>query len=97
MNPKWCIITFDHWFDNMEDSWTIFNSKQTTDKTLYPIDAVRCIITGPSEDAKSVFLTSLILNITIDFGKIYNYSPSRIYTKIFSKNLLIVLEIKYQE
>ena len=49
-----------------------FNS----DKYLYPIHPVRCIITGPSECGKSVFLTNLILNIINEYDKIYIYSPS---------------------
>ena len=44
------------------------------DKFLYPQNQVRCIITGPSERGKSVFLTNLILNFIKDFEKIYIYS-----------------------
>ena len=43
---------------------------------LYPTHPVRCIITGPSECGKSVFLTNLILNIINEYDKIYIYSPS---------------------
>ena len=46
------------------------------DKKLYPTHPVRCIITGPSECGKSVFLTNLILNIIDEYDKIYIYSPS---------------------
>ena len=46
------------------------------DKFLYPNHPVRCIITGPSECGKSVFLTNLILNIINVYDKIYIYSPS---------------------
>ena len=46
------------------------------DKILYPTHPVRCIITGPSECGKSVFLTNLILNIINEYDKIYIYSPS---------------------
>ena len=46
------------------------------DKSLYPTHPVRCIITGPSECGKSVFLTNLILNIINDKDKIYINSPS---------------------
>ena len=46
------------------------------EKFLYPSQPVRCIITGPSECGKSVFLTSLILNIINEYDKIYIYSPS---------------------
>ena len=46
------------------------------EKFLYPNDPVRCIITGPSECGKLVFLTTLILNIKNEYNKIYIYSPS---------------------
>ena len=46
------------------------------DKYLYPKHPVRCIITGPSECGKSVFLTNLILNIINEYDKIYIYSTS---------------------
>ena len=46
------------------------------EKTLYPKHPVRCIITGPSECGKSVFLTNIILNIINEYDKIYIYSPS---------------------
>ena len=46
------------------------------DKILYPPHPVRCIITGPSECGKSVFLTISILNIFNEYDKIYIYSPS---------------------
>ena len=46
------------------------------EKILYPSHPVRCIITGPSECGKSVFLTNLILNIIKEYDKIYIYSPS---------------------
>ena len=46
------------------------------EKKLYPSHPVRCIITGPSEWGKSVFLTNLILNIINEYDKIYVYSPS---------------------
>ena len=46
------------------------------DKYLYPTLLVRCIITGPSNIGKSVFLTNLILNIVNGYDKIYIYSPS---------------------
>ena len=45
-------------------------------KFLYPTHPVRCIITGPSECGKSVFLTNLILNVINEYDKIYIYSPS---------------------
>ena len=45
-------------------------------KFVYPNHPVRCIITGPSECGKSVFLTNLILNIINEYDKIYIYSPS---------------------
>ena len=46
------------------------------EKLLYPKHPVRCIITGPSECGKSIFLTNLILNILNKYDKIYTYSPS---------------------
>ena len=46
------------------------------DKYLYPTHPLRCIITGPSECGKSVFLTNLILNFINEYDKIYIYSPS---------------------
>ena len=46
------------------------------EKFSYPKHPVRCIITGPSECGKSVFLTNLILNIFNEFDKIYIFSPS---------------------
>ena len=46
------------------------------DKFVYPNHPVRCIITGPSECGKSVFLTNLLLNIVNEYDKIYIYSPS---------------------
>ena len=54
------------------------------DKILYPTHPVRCIITGPSECDKSVFLTNLILNIINEYDKIYICSP--IFIKIYIKN-----------
>ena len=48
----------------------------TIDNFLYPNHPIRCIITGPSECGKSVYLTKLILNSINDFNKIYIYSPS---------------------
>ena len=46
------------------------------EKFLNPKHPVRCIITGPSECGKSVFLTNLILNIINEYDKIYISSPS---------------------
>ena len=46
------------------------------EKFLYPKHPVRCIITGPSECGKSVFLTNLILKIIKEYDKKYIYSPS---------------------
>ena len=46
------------------------------DKILYRNHPVRCIITGPSECGKSVFLTNLILNIFNEYDKLYIFSPS---------------------
>ena len=46
------------------------------EKFLYPAHPCRCIITGPSNVGKSVFLINLILNIINEYDKIYIYSPS---------------------
>ena len=46
------------------------------EKYLYPNHPVRCIITGPSECGKSVFLTNPILNIINEYDNLYIYSPS---------------------
>ena len=54
------------------------------DKNLYPNHPVRCIITGPSECGKSVFLTNLILNIINEYDKLYIYSPS-LYQDLYQK------------
>ena len=48
----------------------------TIDEIIYTNHPVRCIITGPSECGKLVFLTSIILNIINEYNKIYIYSPS---------------------
>ena len=44
------------------------------ENVLYPTHPFRCLIKGPNECAKSVFLTNLILNIIIEYDKIYTYS-----------------------
>ena len=54
------------------------------EKFLYPTHSVRCIITGPSECGKSVFLTNLILNFINEYDKIYIYSPS-LHQDLFRK------------
>ena len=46
------------------------------EKNLYPTHPVRCIITGPSECGKSVFLTNFLINIINEYAKIFIYSPS---------------------
>ena len=53
-----------------------YTNNFNSEKVLYPSHPVRCIITGPSNVGKSVFLTNLILNIINEFDKIYIYSPS---------------------
>ena len=56
------------------------------EKILYTNHPLRCIITGPSECGKSVFLTNLILNIINEYDKIYIYSTSLhqdLYQKLF--------------
>ena len=54
------------------------------EKILYPHHPVRCIITGPSECGKSVFLTNLILNICNEYDKIYIFSPS-LHQELYQK------------
>ena len=46
------------------------------EKFLNPNHPVRCIITGPSEGSKCVFLTNSISNIFNEYNKINIYSPS---------------------
>ena len=46
------------------------------EKFLYPQHPIRCIIAGPGNVGKSVFLTNLILNLFSEYDKIYIYSPS---------------------
>ena len=46
------------------------------EKFLYPQHPLRCIICGPSNWDKSVFLTNLILNTINEYDKIYIYSHS---------------------
>ena len=45
-------------------------------KYLYPNHPLRCIVCGPPNVGKSVFLTNLILSIFNDYIKIYFYSTS---------------------
>ena len=52
------------------------NNNLNSENFLYPSHPVRCIITGPSECGKSVFLTNLILEIINEYNKIYIYSLS---------------------
>ena len=54
------------------------------EKFLYPKHPVRCIITGPSECGKSVFLTNLILNSINEYDK--KISNHLVFIKIFIKN-----------
>ena len=46
------------------------------EKLFYPTHPVRCIITGPSDFGKSVFLTNLILKNINENNKKCTYSPS---------------------
>ena len=54
------------------------------EKFLYPNYSVRCIITGPSETGKILFLTNLILNIINENNKIYIFSTS-LYLDLYQK------------
>ena len=53
---------------------------------LYPSHPVRCIITGPSECGKSVFLTNLNIKIIIEHDKMYIYSPS-LHQDLYQKTI----------
>ena len=56
------------------------------ERVLYSNHPLRCIITGPSNVGKSVFLTNLISNIITEYDKINIYSPSLhqdFYQKLF--------------
>ena len=53
-----------------------YNNKFNSDKILYSNHPVTCIITGPSECGKSLFLTNLTLNNFNEYKKIYICSPS---------------------
>ena len=44
--------------------------------SLYPNHPVRCIITGPNECGKSVYLTKLVLNTINEYDKVYIYSTN---------------------
>ena len=46
------------------------------EKLVNPNHPVRCIIGGPSECGKLVFLTIFVLNIITENDKNYIYSPS---------------------
>ena len=54
------------------------------EKILHPNHPITCIITGPSEGGKSVFLTNIISNIFNEFEKVYIYSPS-VHQDLFQK------------
>ena len=43
------------------------------EKFLYPNHPVHCIITGPSECGKAVFLTNLVFCIINEHDKLYIY------------------------
>ena len=47
-----------------------------TEKILYPTNPKRCIIIGPSNVGRCVFLANLISNFINEYDKIYIYSPS---------------------
>ena len=56
------------------------------EKFLYPSHPVRCIICGPGECGKSVFLTNLILNIINEHDKKFIYSPS-LHQDLYQKQI----------
>ena len=54
------------------------------EKFLYSNPPVRCVITGPSECGKPVFLTNLILKIINQYDKKFIYSSS-LHQDIYQK------------
>ena len=62
------------------------------EKILNPPLPVRCIITGPANNGKSVILTNLIFNFISKYDKVYIYSPSP-HQDLYQK--LITCFIKY--
>ena len=56
------------------------------EKFLHPNYPVRCIITGPKECGKYVFLTNLILNILNEYDRIYIYSPG-LHQDLYQKTI----------
>ena len=54
------------------------------EKLLYPKHPLRCIITGPNECGKSIFLTNLILYIINEYDRIYLCSPS-LHQELYQK------------
>ena len=57
-----------------------------TEMYFYPNHPLRCIICGPSNVGKSVFLTNLILNIINEYDTVCIHSPSLhqdLYQKLF--------------
>ena len=63
------------------------------DKFLYRNHPVLCVIPGPSECGKPVFLTNLILKIIIEYDKTYIYSAS--LHQVYIENYLNVSLIIY--
>ena len=57
------------------------------ERNLYPNHPVMCIITGPSECGKSVFLRNLILNFINEYDKVYIYSPS-LHQDLYQKKII---------
>ena len=74
---------------------TKYNNDFNSEKSLYPTHPNRCIITGPSECGKSVFLANLFLNNNNKFDKKNICNPSlhrNLYQKLincFSKYITI--------
>ena len=46
------------------------------EKLLYPQHPLKCVISGPSNPGRSVFLTNLILTMINEYIKFYIYSPN---------------------
>ena len=73
-------------FDEFDDIHIDYNisEKAMMEKCLYRRNPVGCIITGPSNVGKSVFITNLILNTTNEYEKIYIYSP-KLYQDLYQQ------------
>ena len=62
------------------------------EKFLYLRHLIRCNITEPSECGESASLTNLILNIFIEYEKMYIYSPS-LHQNLYQKKIHVLVVI----